>query len=80
MPWYEKAADDLYKYFQKDYHVREVLKDIKEEEKVNIRFHMSTGMNLRNTLRELGYNDETYGNLDNHYIEILHLTYKKAGL
>lgn len=78
--WYEEAATKLYNYFVTNFHAKEVLKDIKEDEKTDIRFHFNTGMAIRNTLRELGYDDDMYGNLDDHYIEILNMVYVKVGL
>lgn len=71
----EKAADSLYNYFDKRFHIKIVLLDIKEDEK-GAGFHYGTGKALRATLLELGYSEE----VTSQYSEILQLVYEKAGI
>lgn len=76
--WYDQAANDFILHFEQDAY--EVLKNIKYQYDLNPSFHMEEGLEFRNLLRELGYKDDKYGNLDNHYIVILNLCLKKVGL
>lgn len=82
MDWYEKAANDFIKHLDEDKigHSKRLLRYIKKAEETYIRFHFDTGMQIRNSLRQLGYTDDKYGNLDNHYLEILKICYKKVGV
>ena len=40
---------------------------------VQKRRHFEGGMAIRNRLRDLGFLDETYGNLDDHYVAIVEI-------
>jgi hypothetical protein len=76
--WYEEAADKFIAFLG-DLASTEipVIKHLQEND---VRFHFEAGRIIRNDLRELGYSDSTYGNLDDHYQEILKLVYSKEGL
>ena len=72
--WYQEAADKLFDMLE--FHELGELKYLQENDP---RFHFEAGMWVRNTLRELGYTDDKYGNLDNQYQEIIKLVFKKVG-
>lgn len=73
--WYQEAADKVFDDLE--YHEFGELKYLQENDP---RFHFEAGMVIRNQLREFGFSDDIYGNLDDHYLEILKLVFKKIGL
>lgn len=72
--WYEEAADKLFD--ELEYHEFGELKYVQENDP---RFHSNGGMWVRNQLRDFGFTDDKYGNLDDHYQSILNLLFKKVG-
>ena len=80
--WYEEAATAFILALSgdPDYPAVEILKEIRKSQENDIRFHFNNGMVIRNTLRECGFTDDTYGNLDDHYFPILNIAYRKCGI
>lgn len=80
--WYQKAAEDYIKFIDHESggRAKEDFIGIKNSMQTNPRFHFDLGMVIRNELRDLGYYDEEYGNLDDHYQEILKVCFEKAGI
>jgi hypothetical protein len=70
----EEASNELLKYFNRKFFIKEVLFDIKQDEKSN-GFHFGTGKAIRETLSNLGFDD-----VKDDYLEILKLVYDKAGI
>lgn len=81
MNWYNEAANDFIKWIN-NHSVEPYyeVENIKYEQENDARFHFDGGMWFRNVLRYLGYTDDKYGNLDDHYISILKIIYKNMGI
>lgn len=73
--WYNEAAQKFFDMLE--YHE---FGELKYWQETDPRFHFGAGMVVRNQLRELGYTDDIYGNLDDHYQEILKLVFEKVGM
>ncbi|PAD70664.1 hypothetical protein CHH83_02340 [Bacillus sp. 7586-K] len=79
--WYDEASKSFIKWVE-DHSVEPFyeFENIKHEQDNDIRFHFDGGMWIRNLLRELGYTDDIYGNLDDHYQHIIKIVFDKVGL
>ena len=75
MSWYKEAAKAYRRFLGKDAYTE--IPVIHHLQETDPRFHFSAGMQIRNELRELGFTDAKYGNLDDHYQEILKILYKE---
>lgn len=73
--WYDEAAEKLFDFLE--YHE---IGELKHWQENDVRFHFEAGMWVRNKLREFGYTDDKFGNLDDHYQEILKIMFGKVGL
>lgn len=75
--WYYEAAEKLIKVINKD-DIPNIKKEIEEDgEEWIIPYHFRWGMAIRNELRKLGYLDQEYGNLDDHYAKIIEISVNK---
>ena len=82
MKWYDKAAKDLVEkgiydesWWKQASASRANYANHQDDtgwiHEVNPSAHLTVGMNIRNEIRRLGYLDDEYGNLDDHYMSIL---------
>jgi hypothetical protein len=80
MDWYNNAAEDFLDCFDNYQDMENTVHDLHQDNNTDFRFHFSGGMWFRNSLRNLGYADDVYGNLDDHYDSVLKIIYNKFNL
>lgn len=77
LKWYDEAAEKFIKWMYENTELP--LAEI-ENIKANYKVDNKLSVSVRNVLRAIGYSDNTYGDLTEHYEGILELAYEKVGI